>query len=86
MYKYTPKKSVVREMDVPKVGRWWDTEFLKRQEILKRFKVDQGYSMTVVLKTHYPTVCFYSPVPVRQVPVNGFLFPVSMFNEEVTND
>lgn len=84
MYKYTPKKSIVREMDVPKVGRWWDKDFFKRQEILKRFHIDQNYAMTVVVKTHYPKVCFYSPEPVRHVPVNGFLFPVAMFNEEVT--
>lgn len=82
MYKYTPKKNIVREMDVPKVGRWCDTEFFKRKEILKRYHIDQNYAMTVVLETHYPTVCFYSPEPVRHVPVNGFLFPVAMFNEE----
>ena len=82
MYKYTPKKSILREMDVPKVGRYWDKEFFKRQEILKRFHTVENYSMTVVVKTHYPNVCFYSPVPVREVPVNGFLFPVAMFNEE----
>jgi hypothetical protein len=83
MFKYTPKKSIVRELDVPKVGRWFDTEFLKRQEILKRYRIDQAYHMTVFLKTHYPKVCFYSPNPVRHVPVNGFLFPVAMFNEEI---
>lgn len=83
MFKYTPKKSIVREMDVPKIGRYWDKEFFKRQEILKRYHIDQNYAMTVVLKTHYPDVCFYSPTPVREVPVNGFLFPVAMFNEEI---
>ena len=82
MFKYTPNKNIVREMDVPKVGRWWDTEFLKRQEILKRFRVDQDYHMTVVLKKYYPKVCFYSPKSVREVPVNGFMFPVAMFIEE----
>ena len=82
MFKYTPKKNIVREMDVPKVGRYWDKEYFKRMEILKRFRIDQDYSMTVVLKRYYPEVCFYSPEPVRQVPVNGFLFPVAMFNEE----
>ncbi len=82
MFKYTPKKNIVREMDVPKVGRWFDTEFFKRQEILKRFHIDQNYEMTVVLETHYSKVCFYSPESVRHVPVNGFLFPVAMFNEE----
>lgn len=83
MFKYTPKKNILRELDVPKVGRWWDTAFFKRKEILKRYCVDQGYAMTVVIQTHYPDVCFYSPTPVREVPVNGFLFPVAMFNEEI---
>lgn len=83
MFKYTPKKSIVCEMDVPKVGRWWETEFFKRKEILKRYRIDQDYMTTVVIETHYPNVCFYSPTPVRHVPVNGFMFPVAMFNEEI---
>ena len=82
MFKYTPKENIVREMDVPKVGRWYDKEYFKRMEILKRFRIDQNYSMTVVLKCNYPEVCFYSTEPVNHVPVNGFLFPVAMFNEE----
>ena len=81
MYKYTPKKSIVRDMVVPKTGRWWDKEFFKRQEILKRYHLPQDYSLTVVLKTHYPDVCFYSKEPVKQVAVNGFMFPVTMFDE-----
>ena len=81
MYKYTPKKSIIKEMIFKKVGRWFDKEFFKRQEILKRYHLPQDYPLTVVLKTHYPDVCFYSKEPVKQVAVNGFMFPVAMFDE-----
>ena len=69
-------------MEVPKVGRWWDNEYAKRQEILKYYSADQSYMTAVAFKRGYANVVFYSQTPVRQVPVCGYLFPVSMFNEE----
>ncbi len=86
MYKYTPKKSILRDMDVPKVGSWWDKEFFKRKEILKAYRASQDNMMQTVLHTDYPTVCHYSKTKLSEVPVRGYLFPVSMFNEELVEN
>lgn len=88
MFKYTPKKSILRDMEVPKTPgtAWWDKEFYKRKEILKAHHADQGYMMQTVLQTEYHNVCHYSKTPLRQIPVRGYLFPVSMFNEEVVDN
>lgn len=82
MFKYTPKKQILRDMDVPKVGDLWDKEFFKRKEILKKYSVSQDYNMTVVLKKDFKNVCHYSVDTLKYIPVRGFLFPVAMFNEE----
>lgn len=81
MYKYTPRKYILHEMQVKRTGRWWDTEFSKRKEILKRFHIDD-YAYYNALSRYYPKIKFFSKVKVKHVPVNGYLFPVEMFNEE----
>ena len=81
MFNYTPKKTILREMIVPKVGAWWDTLFFKKKEILERYGLPLEYRLTSVLEDDFPNVCFYSETPRRQIPVCGFLFPVSMFDE-----
>lgn len=82
MYKYTPKKQILRDMQVKRVGRWWDTEYQKRLEILKRFHL-QDYAYTIAIAEWYPKTVFYSKIKLKQVPVNGYLFPVEMFDEHV---
>jgi len=82
MYKYTPKKSVLRDLQVSRTGAWWDKEYYKRMEVLKAFGADSGYAMCTALARYYKGVCFYSPTPRREIPVNGLLFPVAMFNED----
>jgi hypothetical protein len=81
MYKYTPKQSVLRDMEVPKTGRWWDKEFFKRKEILKDHGASQDYTMTMMLAQYFKDVCFYSETKRKEIPVYGHLFPVTMFDE-----
>jgi len=81
MYKYTPKQSVLRYMEVPKTGRWWDKEFFKRMEILKAHGASQDYTMTMMLSRYFKDVCFYSETKRKEIPVYGHLFPASMFDE-----
>jgi hypothetical protein len=81
MFMYTPNPEVLREMEVPKTGKWWDKEFFKRKEILKSYGASQEYSMTVVLSQHFKNVKFFSEVKCKEIPVRGLLFPVSMFVE-----
>ena len=82
MIKYTPKKALLRELDVSKVGYWWETQRIVVSDILKRYKLDTNYSMAHILLSKYPKYCFYSETPLRLVPIEGYLFPVAMFNEE----
>ena len=82
MFKYTPKPSILRDMEVQKTGRWWDKEVFKRMEILKTYGLPQDYNLTVVLKVNYHNTVYYSPERRKEIPVHGYLFPASMFLEE----
>lgn len=80
MYYYTPKKSILRDMQSKK-GSHVDAAYFKRMEILKLYGMPQDHLMTSVLRLYFPGVKFYSRKAVREVPVNGFMFPVEMFDE-----
>ena len=81
MYKYIPKQSIIRDMIVLKTGNYWDKDYRKRQEILQLYNLQMTYLLTDILKTEYPNVCYYSKERRSTVPVSGYLFPVSMFEE-----
>jgi hypothetical protein len=81
MFKYTPKASVLRDMEVPKIGRYWDKEFFKRQEILKAHGASQDYTMSMMLSRYFKDVSFFSETKRKEIPVYGHLFPASMFDE-----
>lgn len=53
MYRYTPKKSVLRDLQVSRTGAWWDKEYYKRMEVLKAFGADSGYTMCTTLARYY---------------------------------
>jgi hypothetical protein len=78
---YTPKKQILREMKVNKRVGWWDKEYSKRDEILRRYGVGVNYTMNNTFKHWFPITKFFSKSAVKNVPVNGFLFPVEMFEE-----
>jgi hypothetical protein len=82
MFKYTPKPQILRDMQVPRTGAWWDKEYFKRAEILRRYGVEATYIMQSVFRSYFPEVCYFSAKRVRHVPVHGYLFPVEMFEEE----
>ena len=83
MYRYTPKKQILRLLDVPKIERWWETAYSTRNDILREYKIDVSYTLNWILKIDYKGTCFYSLSSRRDIPVRGFLFPSSMFNEEI---
>lgn len=83
MFKYTPKKEVLRSLQVCKTGDWWNKEFFKRMEILKNYNLPQDYTLSVVLQRDFAKVQYYSAKPVKCVPVRGYLFPAEMFNEQM---
>jgi hypothetical protein len=83
MFKYTPKKQILRDMQVARVGRWWDKKYHKINEILQQYGVTPDYILHSVFERQFKKVCFHSAKRVRHVPVGGYLFPVEMFQEEI---
>jgi hypothetical protein len=82
MFKYTAKKEVLRAMQVKKADRG----YFARMAVLKEHGASQNYVMQSALEAHYPGTVFYSKTPVKYVPVNGLLFPVSMFEVALLKD
>lgn len=80
MFYYTASKKVIRSMFVEKTGAWWNKEFFKRMEILKQFHLPQDYSMTVLMNGPFQGTKFYSQQKVKEIPVNGVMFPAEMFD------
>lgn len=79
MFIYQPKQSILRDMttNIKNV----DSAYIKAQQILQKYRLPTDYMLTCVLRTHYKNVCFYSKKQCNHIPVNGYLFPVSMFDE-----
>lgn len=75
MFRYTPKKKILRDLQVPKVGKWYEKEYFKKKEILKSFGLPQDYSMVCVFSRSFKTTKFFHPEQISHVPVGGYLFP-----------
>lgn len=80
MYCYTASKKIVKSMLVKRTGNWWNKEYFKRKEILKQFHLPQDYNMTVLMNGPFQGTKFYSQDKVKEIPVNGVLFPAEMFD------
>lgn len=83
MFRYTPNKKLLRDMQVSKTGRWWDKEYFKKTEILNKYDLPQDGIMIFILGKHFMNVDYYSRCKLKQIPVMGRYFPVEMFNEEI---
>jgi hypothetical protein len=83
MYRYTPKKTILRDMSSARSPGtcWWDTEYHNRQSILTKYNINT-YFCDVQLQLNFPEVEYYSIARLEHVPVGGYQFPVVMFNEE----
>jgi hypothetical protein len=75
MFKYTPKKSILEEMRVKEVGRWWDKQWAIVGDILKRHRLDNNYMLAIILRDKYPSFCFYSENQLSEVPIQDICFP-----------
>lgn len=81
MFEYTPKKQILRDLQVSKYNRNVDAEYAIAQQILQKFRLP--LNVTWILRKYFKQVKFRSFAPVQRVPVNGFLFPSSMFDEKI---
>lgn len=79
MYKYTAKKTLVQTM-MDKAYRM--PNYSKCSTLLQQYRMT-SYMQTVSFMYWYPGIVFYSEKPRDFVPVQGLLFPVELFNEEV---
>jgi hypothetical protein len=83
MYKYTPKKSVVK--DILKIRRQYTP---KRYEYINSILSEHGakcdYTHNEILSDiHYLNFCLYSIRQLNVIYVAGYPFPVSIFDESV---
>lgn len=78
MYKYTPKKSIIRSMG----NRCGFPDYSKCVQIVHEHGLS-SYMELVHFMYWYPGVEFYSKERRDSVPANGILFPVVLFDEEV---
>jgi hypothetical protein len=87
MYKYIASDKILKDMYSPRIRgtNWWNKEYIKRNEILKKFSLPADYTLNLLLLTHYPKTCFYSNKKLKFVPVNGYNFPSEMFIESEYN-
>lgn len=83
MYRYTPRKNILRHFEVdryrPKGYGYITSEEFSR--LIKENNIHHDYWSWSVFARCYPGVDFYSKERRRQVPINGVLFPVSLFEE-----
>lgn len=83
MYKYTPKKSIVRNLRKIQTGRHirnreWD--FCRSY-----FAMQNNYTDTFTMMKYFcDFTAFYSLAPVKFVPVMSSMFPVDMFEVEIS--
>lgn len=82
MYKYTPDPAVLAELNVPRVGEWWTTAYMKRLELLDRYGIKFSYAFQFALGYDYHLVKHFSTERLDLVPVRGHMFPAVMFIEE----
>lgn len=83
MYRYTPQKDLLKRLKSER-KRGYNSKMRGSYDWFMAREVTHGdYFMTVVFLRHWEHTNFYSPVKLRQVPVNGILFPVTMFDESV---
>lgn len=78
MYKYTATKTNVRTISNKK---YRDPDYSKCAALLQCYRVF-SYAEIVAFRSEYPGVVFYSETPRDTVPLQGFLFPAALFNEE----
>jgi len=81
MYHYTPNKHILRGLQSSRGAPPWQAfDPNKQWNFVKQYTSD--YAEYVAFANHYEHVNFFSPTRVAQVPVNGVLFDVSLFEEE----
>ena len=78
MYKYTPDKNILRGLR--KIRK---EMYVNGKEYAYITQYAPTYSQYVSFSRNYDGFVFFSPVKLREVPLSGILFPVSIFTEEV---
>lgn len=87
MYKYTAKQTIVSEMDAANKSLDVNAHYYKVHEILNRHgvsektgRVHNSEHHNILSSKFYYQYCFYSPVKLETLRVNGIAFPASMFD------
>jgi hypothetical protein len=82
MFKYTPKKQIVRQLDKNKTKLSANWDYAGKVLGMINEKV-ADYTTRNAFIVHYSKVEFYSTKSIMFIPVNGILLPTSIFDETV---
>ena len=62
--------------------RWWDTQYKKQMEFLKEIGVsDRSDGQRILHALKYRFKIYISPIPLKEIPICGFLIPSHVFEE-----
>jgi hypothetical protein len=79
MFVYTPKAHILRRLAIARAKpRGWDNEWFVLDDILGT----TDYTLKTMFKVHYEKCNFSSPTKRNEVPLNGYLYPVELFDEK----
>lgn len=80
MFRYTPSKHILHTLRaIRKAPYVRDKEYHFIQSVLPP---GASYSVHSTVSQWFDGFEFYSPVRLKEVPLRGYLLPVSMFDEE----
>lgn len=78
MFKYTPKKATLAELRKIRKQPW----VANREYNFIRSLVGGNYTMYLAIWRWFDGFVFYSPTRLSEVPLNGVLMPLELFDVE----
>ena len=80
MYKYTASKKIMKGLlKIRKSGYKPNAEW---DYLSAYFPFKNNYTEVMTLGKYYEKSVFFSPSPMKEIPVMGCMFPVNMFDVE----
>ena len=81
MFKYTPKKAILKQLLKARKKGYNMKTCSSYEYDMARALTKGDYSLTWRFMRYWEHVCFFSQTKRKEIPVNGVLFPVDLFEE-----
>ncbi len=82
MFRYTPKKEILKELQRQRNKGWNRTSNSTYEYDYARQLFKGNYGMVCLFMQYWENVVFFSEEQRREIPVNGVLFSVTLFDME----